>query len=307
MLVLPGYRRTSRSTRNPGRASPRAVPARGRGDERVRRLGHRDRPAGPSYTVDTLEELHSSMPDTRAVPDRRRRHRRRAAGMARAGAGAFAGDARGGRAAAGRPGGGDGGPAPDPGGGDGPVLRHARRSGSPRRCCAERVRAGQADPLPVPDAVGEYIDTRAPVRGRPDADDARGDRRRDRAVRSGPQGARHRRARPARDHRLHGLLRDLHRPHRPPDEGDPRRHPPGDEVRARHAAAPRRGAPGGAMDPDGLPRRDRPRVHARRCASTTGSSSFGARRPRLGPRSAPAPPDRFGPRHWNAVAAAATV
>ena len=65
----------------------------------------------------------------------------------------------------------------------------------------------------------------------------------------------------------------------------------GHEVRARTAAASGRGASRGALDPDGLPRRGRPRVHARDRASTTGSSSCGARRLRRGPRSAPAPAD----------------
>ena len=77
------------------------------------------------------------------------------------------------------------------------------------------------------------------------------------------EGAGHRRARPARRGRLHGLLRRLHRRERAPGEGDPRRDTPGDEGRPRPASQPRRGARGVPVGAHGLPRRGRPRLHAR--------------------------------------------
>ena len=62
-------------------------------------------------------------------------------------------------------------------------------------------------------------------------------------------------------------------------QGDPRRDPPRHEDRARDCCRPRvEGVTGGPLDPDGLPRRGRPRVHARDRASATAWSSCGARR-----------------------------
>ena len=211
---------------------------------------------GPSYTVDTLEELTLESAQHRALPDRRRRHRRRPAGLAGAGAGAGAGDA-----------------------GDRQATRHRARRG---RDCARRAARRRAGTV-LPDATDRrLVDDDLPPRAGRSADpllrtrpgsrlhrstictqgriytwqraripmsprklaiavitprQLAGDRR----TRRRPQGARNRPARPARDDRLHGLLRDLQRAHRSPDEGDPRRDPPGHEARSRPAATAGRG------------------------------------------------------------------
>ena len=123
------------------------------------------------------------------------------------------------------------------------------------------VAAGRPIRYLVPDAVGGLRRARGAVpmtthRSRPA-------RRADRRLRGRQEGDRPGRARPARRPRLHRLLRHLHGQHRPPDQGDPRPHPRGPEEGARAAPAARRGARRVALDPHGLPRRGRPRLHAR--------------------------------------------
>ncbi|CAA9491686.1 MAG: Ribosomal silencing factor RsfA, partial [uncultured Solirubrobacteraceae bacterium] len=83
----------------------------------------------------------------------------------------------------------------------------------------------------------------------------------DRRLRGRQEGPRRHRARPPRRPGLHGLLPRLLGRHGAPDQGDPRRHPPGDEGRSRDPAPSRRGRRGVALDPHGLPRRRRPHLH----------------------------------------------
>ena len=101
---------------------------------------------------------------------------------------------------------------------------------------------------------------------------------RDRGVRGRQEGDRHRRARPARRARLHRLLRRLLGQHRPPDQGDPRRHPPRASRRttaccrgASRASARRAGSSWTTSTSSSTSSRPRR-------ASSTGSSSSGARR-----------------------------
>ena len=172
-----------------------------------------------------------------------------------------------------------------------------------------RVAAGQPVRYLVPDAVADYIEreglyTMSEQPRRPPPEGA-GARLGHRGLRLRRQGDRRRRARPARRARLHGLLRHLLRQHRPPDEGDPRPHPPGPQEGARPAAAPRRGPRRGALDPHGLPRRRRARLHAGGARLLPARAALGR-----GARSAPSatrglnderPPGR--PLGWSSIAA----
>src|SRR3954465_2899497 len=89
-----------------------------------------------------------------------------------------------------------------------------------------------------------------------------------------PQGRRHPGARRARDGELHRFLRDLLRSLGAPGEGDPRRGARVPEGR-RRAAAPGRGRARGALGADGLPRRGRPRLHARRARVLPAGAALG--------------------------------
>ncbi len=113
----------------------------------------------------------------------------------------------------------------------------------------ERVRARAVDQIPRA-RLSRYLYPAALALpgGKPTVDDSRRDRIRRRRLRRGPQSARHRRTRSQGHHRLHRLLPGLQRPQRAADQGHPRRRPRGDEVRARH---PARGAWRGCRAPAG--------------------------------------------------------
>ena len=122
--------------------------------------------------------------------------------------------------------------------------------------------------------------------GESSTDDARTARRDDRRAGGRQEGDRRRRARRARRRGLHGLLPRLLGQHGAPGQGDPRRHPPGAEGRARDPAAARRGRsarrPGSSWTTSTSScTSSRPRR-----ATSTASSSSGARcrRARWSPR-----------------------